>query len=67
MTSSQAGKELEWLTGGAVRAGFHEVLFTRATGEKAATQAQQAVRAATSVCACQWVCSRGVIGPCAEP
>lgn len=32
----QAGKQLEWLTGGAVQAGMHEVVVTEATQEAAA-------------------------------
>lgn len=39
----QAGKQLEWLTGGHVRAGMHEVLFTPATA-KAMAAAQAAGR-----------------------
>jgi len=39
----QAGKQLEWLTGGAVEAGMHEVVCTEAT-RRAIAQAQDAGR-----------------------
>ena len=32
----QAGKQIEWMTGGHVRAGMHEVVFNRRTGEAVA-------------------------------
>ena len=32
----QAGKQIEWMTGGHVRAGMHEVVFNKRTGEAVA-------------------------------
>jgi isopenicillin N synthase-like dioxygenase len=39
VTGPQAGKQLEWLTGGHIKAGMHEVMHTHATAD--ATEAAQ--------------------------
>ena len=43
MTGPQAGKQLEWLTGGHIKAGMHEVMHTHATAN-AVEAAQRAGR-----------------------
>lgn len=40
----QAGKQLEWMTGGYIKAGFHEVVCTQATLDVSLPVAQQGQR-----------------------
>jgi isopenicillin N synthase-like dioxygenase len=48
----QAGKQMEWLTGGVIKAGFHEVVCTEETinaAEKAKTEGRPAWRVSSTV------------------
>lgn len=64
----QAGKQLEWLTGGRIQAGYHEVVFTEATQralEGAKVEGRSQVRVSSTVFS--HVASDRVLQPLGSP